>query len=106
LGEARCRRDKAYVKAKQEIFAAADVISSCSWHCNSRQIYLSVFPEDTTSIDDTDILSRDECSDAFAEIKRLAKLPTIEYERQRKASAERLELPVSLRLIMSSKRLR
>ena len=78
-------------KAKQEIFAAAERhLGAVPGTAILDKIYLSVFPEDTTSIDDTDILSRDECSDAFAEIKRLAKLPTIEYERQRKASAERL----------------
>jgi Protein of unknown function (DUF3631) len=57
------------------------------------EIYLSVFHEDpTTSNDDldADVLSRDRSSETGAEIGRLAKLSTIEYDHQRKASAAKL----------------
>jgi hypothetical protein len=80
-------------KAKQEILEAAERhLGAVPNTAILNTIYLSVFPEDATSIDDTDILSRDECSDANAEIKRLAKLTAIEYELQRKPSAAKLKI--------------
>jgi len=55
-------------------------------------IYLSTFPEDATSNSDLDaeITKRDKDAEDTLEIERLAKLPLIQYERERKPAAEKL----------------
>ena len=80
-------------KAKQEILDAArrhipdvhgvDIVEA---------IYFCAFPEDATNNEqlDADVLDMDE----DVEIRRLAKLPTIEYDRQRKVAAASLGIGV------------
>jgi hypothetical protein len=77
-------------KAKQDILDAAK--RHIPGEDFAEAIYFCVFPEDAINNDqlDADILSRDE----DAEIRRLAKLPPIEYQRQRKAAAASLEIGV------------
>jgi putative DNA primase/helicase len=55
-------------------------------------IYLSTFPEDATSNSDLDaeIIKRDRDAEVTAEIERLAKLPIIQYECERKSAAKKL----------------
>jgi hypothetical protein len=55
-------------------------------------ILFSTFPEDATGNSDLDaeITQRDKDAEATAEIERLAKLPLIQYERERKSAAEKL----------------
>jgi putative DNA primase/helicase len=80
-------------KAKQEIRETADRhLADARGTAVIDAIYLFVSPKDATINDDldTDILSRDQSSETHTEIGRLAALSAIEYERQRKASAEKL----------------
>jgi Protein of unknown function (DUF3631) len=81
-------------KAKQEIRETAERhLAQVHGVEVLNAIYFCAFPEDTAAINDVldaDVLSRDE----DAEIRRLAKLPPIEYQRQRKAAAASLEIGV------------
>jgi putative DNA primase/helicase len=81
-------------KAKQEIRDAAERHLLKVYCAEVRgAIYFSTFPEDATQSNaelDAAILSSDRSNEADVEIARLAKLSTIEYEHQRKASAEKL----------------
>jgi hypothetical protein len=80
-------------KAKQEIFGTAERHLADVYGVDILDaIYFCVFPQDAASNDecDADVLSTDRSSETAAEIRRLAGLSVIEYERQRKASAEKL----------------
>ena len=87
-------------KAKQEIQETAerhlDPVHSTTV---LEAIYFDTFPEDEEHNNaginnrlDAEITNIDNRNATAAEIKRLARLPLIEYERQRKASAEKLEI--------------
>jgi putative DNA primase/helicase len=80
-------------KAKQEIRETAERhLTEVQGARVLDAIYFCVFPEDATNNDqmDADVLSGDE----DAEIRRLAKLPAIQYDRQRKAIAANLGITV------------
>jgi hypothetical protein len=80
-------------KAKKEIREAAERhLAEVHGVAVLDAIYFCVFPEDVINNDqlDADVLSRDQ----DAEIRRLAKLPAIEYDRLRRATAESLGITV------------
>jgi len=81
-------------KAKQEIRETAERhLAEVHGVEVLNAIYFCVFPEDTAAINDVldaDVLSRDD----DAEIRRLAKLPGIEYDRRRRATAADLGISV------------
>jgi putative DNA primase/helicase len=80
-------------KAKQEIREAAERhLTDVHGASVVDVIYLAVFADDALSTHalDADVLCRDRANEANAEIEWLTKLSTIEYDRQRKASAEKL----------------
>jgi putative DNA primase/helicase len=80
-------------KAKQEIQeTAARHLAGLHGADVLNAIYLTIFPDDAPSNNelDADIEKRDRDAETTAEIKRLAALSLIEYERQRKNAAEKL----------------
>jgi putative DNA primase/helicase len=80
-------------KAKQEIRESAERhLAEAHGGDVLDAIYLAVFPDDAATNDDldADISKMDRRAEADAEIRRLAALPLIEYDRQRKSAAESL----------------
>jgi Protein of unknown function (DUF3631) len=90
-------------KAKQKIQeAAAHHLDTAHSTAVLDAIYFGIFPEDEEHDNDisginnkldAEVVKIDDRNATAAEVKRLAKLPLIDYERQRKASAEKLAIP-------------
>jgi putative DNA primase/helicase len=89
-------------RAKDEIWGTAERhLANAHGVGILEAIYLDVFPEDAEQNDDSSASNNeldvtavkvDDREETSAEVKRLAKLSSIEYERERKPAAERLRI--------------